>query len=111
MTNMDRNSDSPASTWLGGTVLSPSAFRVIDRTMKILVKLVTSRSSDGVTDSNVTSSKMFSDVLGLLPTLTVKSGPSPVGAGVLGPVGPFGSANPGVSCRSDVATGAPSLAG
>ena len=81
MMNRLRNSDRPASTWFGGTDCSPSALRVSDSTTKILVKLVTSSSSDGAIASTVTSSSTVIDWLGLLPPiLTLTSGevlPSP----------------------------------
>src|SRR3954447_23916268 len=90
MMNRLRNSDSPASTWFGGTDWSPSALRVSESTTKILVKLVTSNSSDGAIVMTVSSSSRVSDWLGLLPpTLTVTDPAPPLG--VLGPFGPFGA--------------------
>ncbi len=47
MTNRERKSASPASTWFGGTPLSPSAFLASASTTKILVKAVVMSSSDG----------------------------------------------------------------
>ena len=47
MMNRLRNSARPASTWLGGTLVRPSALRVMLRTTKILVKHVHSSSSGG----------------------------------------------------------------
>src|SRR3954447_7304483 len=64
MMNMLRNNASPASTWLGGTVVMPSALRVMPSTTKTFVKLVQSSSRAGATDSSVSPSRMVSDVLG-----------------------------------------------
>src|SRR3954454_20807817 len=94
ITNMLRNSDSPASTWFGGTDCKPSAFRVSDRTTKILVKLVTSSSSDGAMPRTVMASSTVTDELGLLPptcTVTVLS-PEVVWCGPAGAVGGAGAA-------------------
>src|SRR5664279_4531634 len=92
MTNRLRNTDSPASTWLGGTDCNPSAFLVSDKTMKILVKLVTRSSSDGAIASTVSNSSTVSDWLGLFPPMLTVTEPSPpVGeVGEVGPFGPFG---------------------
>src|SRR5579875_1650269 len=101
MTNTLRNSDSPASTWLGGTDCKPSALRVSDSTTKILVKLVTISSNDGATASTVTSSSTEIDWLGLPPgrfTVTdplLLVGASPAGAvGAVGAVGATGAVGP-----------------
>ena len=64
MMNRLRNSDRPASTWLGGTPCSPSAFRVNDRTTKILVKLVVISRTAGTTDSSVIASRTTIELLG-----------------------------------------------
>src|SRR3954466_14845125 len=87
MTKRLRNRDSPASTWFGGTEFSPSAFRVSDRTTKILVKQVTSSSSDGATASTVMVSSRVSDWLGFCPPTLTVTVPAPLGA-----LGPFGGA-------------------
>src|SRR4051794_7432596 len=94
ITNMLRNSDSPASTWFGGTLESPSALRVSDSTTKIFVKLVTNSSRDGATPRIVISSRMLTDWLGFVPTCTdtvgsVESVDGPLGA--LGAAGPSGA--------------------
>src|SRR4051794_19181056 len=104
ITNSERNSDRPASTWFGGTVLRPSALRVSDSTTKILVKLVTSSSSDGATDSSVTSSRMLSDVLGLLGSFTVTSDGAVGAVGAVGPSGVAGAAATGSAATGSAAT-------
>src|SRR4051794_26523397 len=68
MMNRLRNSASPASTWLGGMLVRPSALRVIPRTMKILVNDVQSSSRAGATESTVRPIMMTSEVAGLLPS-------------------------------------------
>src|SRR5689334_24869319 len=71
------NSAMPAITWLGGTLLRPSALRVMDRTTKTLVKAVVMSSSDGAIDSRVSRMMMVIDWLGCTPPtsmLTVPSG-------------------------------------
>src|SRR5664279_1358054 len=92
MTNRLKNTDNPASTWFGGTDCSPRAFLVSDKTMKILVKLVTSSSNDGAIARTVSSTSTVIDWLGLLPPmLTVTEPCPPVGdLGEAGPFGPFG---------------------
>src|SRR5690554_393995 len=47
ITNKDRNSDRPISTWLGGVCCRPRAWRKIDRTIMIRVKLVIIKTMDG----------------------------------------------------------------
>src|SRR5260370_25886808 len=102
--NRLRNRARPASTWLGGTLVRPSALRVSDSTTKIFVKLVHSSSRAGATDSTVSASMMTIELLGLpdgpdtplTPTVTVlpelaalpEAGP----AGPAGPVSPAGAA-------------------
>src|SRR3954462_10193489 len=68
MMNRLRNSASPASTWLGGMLVMPSALRVMPRTMKILVNEVQSSSSAGDTDNTVRPSMITSEDAGLLPS-------------------------------------------
>src|SRR5581483_758355 len=109
ITNRLRKSDSPASTWLGGTDCSPSALRVSDSTTKILVKLVTISSRDGATASTVTNISTDSDWLGLPPpTLTVTDpslllvGASPAGAdGLAGAEGAAGAVGPAVGAAAE----------
>src|SRR3954451_22612301 len=118
ITNMLRNSDSPASTWFGGTDCSPSALRVSDSTTKILVKLVTSSSSDGAMASSVIASSNVTDELGLLPptcTVTVfepEFGVDVGPAGDEGPAGAFGAGRIGwPTAASAAAPGYASAAG
>src|SRR3954467_8471892 len=80
MTNRLRNSDRPASTWLGGTEFRPSAFRVSDSTTKILVKLVTSNSRDGATVRTVIVRSSVSDWLGFCPPRLTVTVPGLAGA-------------------------------
>src|SRR4051794_326381 len=91
ITNMLRNSDKPASTWFGGTDCNPSAFLVSDRTMKILVKLVTSSSKDGAIARTVMASSTVTDELGLLPPTWTDTVSLPT-AGAVGPAGAVGVA-------------------
>src|SRR5471030_436169 len=65
MMNKLRNRASPASTWFGGIVGVPSAFRVSDSTTMILVNAVQSISSEGAIDSTVSSRMMLTVWLGL----------------------------------------------
>src|SRR4051794_31515915 len=93
MMNRLRNSARPASTWLGGTPCSPRAFRVNDRTTKILVKLVVISRTAGTTDRSVTASRMTIELLGapftpLTATVTVSATPGgTAGVGTKGAVG------------------------
>ena len=114
MMNRLRNSDSPASTWFGGTVVRPSALRVSDSTTKILVKLVTINRTEGATDSTVTSSRMLTDWLGLVPRLTpmVSCGGETVGdAGADGATGAVGSAATGWATAAATGPSASAVAG
>src|SRR5689334_7415236 len=65
MMNRLRNMASPASTWFGGIVGVPSAFRVSDSTTITLVKAVHSTSSAGAIDRTVSSRMMLTVWLGL----------------------------------------------
>src|SRR4051794_11610286 len=86
-----RKSASPASTWFGGTPCRPSAFRVNDRTTKILVKLVVMSSSAGATDRSVMPRSTTIELLGVpLTPLTATETVSPVD-GATGAVGAAGS--------------------
>src|SRR5512139_3910936 len=97
MMNRLRNSARPASTWLGGTLLRPSALRVSVSTTKILVKLVQSSRIAGATDSTVSAMMMTIDWLGLplVPLMSTVIEPSFLffeSAGPLGPTGGLGAA-------------------
>src|SRR6476469_1459670 len=65
MMNRLRNRASPASTWFGGIVGVPSAFRVSDSTTITLVKAVHSTSRAGAIDRTVSSRMMLTVWLGL----------------------------------------------
>src|SRR4051812_2574236 len=65
MMNRLRKSASPASTWLGGIVGVPKAFRVSDRTTITFVNAVQSTSRAGAIDSTVSSRMMLTVWLGL----------------------------------------------
>src|SRR3954447_6355171 len=97
MMNRLMNSASPAITWLGGMLLSPSALRVIPRTMKTLVNDVVSSSTAGATESSVRPSTITSEVAGLLPsgfvplTLTLIEPPAGRTAGATGGAGGVGA--------------------
>src|SRR3954452_24275119 len=83
MMNKLTNKASPATTWLGGTVVRPIALRVIERTTKTFVKDVVSSSRAGATDSRVSAIRMTIDWLGLPllpPTLTVTEPSGSAGA-------------------------------
>src|SRR3954447_21660861 len=109
MTNRLRNSDKPASTWFGGTEFSPSALRVRDSTTKILVKLVTSNSSEGATVRTVIVRSSTSDWLGFwAPRLTVTV---PGLAGADGAVGGFGAVGAAAVATTRVAGGVAAEAG
>src|SRR4051812_25096987 len=68
MMNRLRNRASPASTWLGGMLVSPSALRVMPSTMKILVKQVQSSNRAGATESTVRPSMITKEDAGRLPS-------------------------------------------
>ena len=59
MMKIVRKSDSPASTWLGGSCGVPSAWRRNDITMMMRVKQVSDITSADANDSAVTSRKIF----------------------------------------------------
>ena len=61
ITKIDRNMASPISTWLGGVFWSPIAWRRIDRTMMIRVKLVIMSRIDGRTVSRLIRINIWSD--------------------------------------------------
>src|SRR3954469_11438616 len=107
MMNRLRNSDRPASTWFGGTELRPSAFRVSERTTKIFVKLVTSRSSDGATASTVIVRSSVRLWLGFWPPRFTVTVPGLAGAfGAVGAVGPAGAVGAAATAAGRAAAGA-----
>src|SRR5918911_550623 len=87
ITNRVRNSAMPASTWFGGTVVSPSALRVRDSTTRILVKLVHMSSSAGATPSAVSARIATIEVLGLAPRSRLIWVDPAGGSGCLGTAG------------------------
>src|SRR3954466_10753326 len=93
MMNSERNSASPASTWFGGMLLSPIAFRVIASTTKILVNDDIMSSSAGATESSVMPSRTTIDVDGAPsgPLIWIEMSPG-VGVGTGGTVGAIGAA-------------------
>src|SRR3954469_19133336 len=104
ITKSVRNSAMPVSTWFGGDVGRPRAFRVSDRTTRILVNEVTSSSADGAIESTVIARIRVTAVLGLLPPTLMSTPPSTTGAtgadGATGAVGAVGAAEAGAARRS-----------
>src|SRR4051812_36798132 len=112
MTNSDRNSASPTSTWFGGTLWVPMALRTSDSTTTIFVNAVQSSSTAGAIPSTVVSRMIWTIWLGCPGTLrlTVESVPA-LGAGPL-TVGPFGALGPpGSAAAGTVAAAAAAAAG
>src|SRR5690349_1262458 len=105
MTNSDRNSASPTSTWLGGTLCVPMALRTSDRTTTIFVNAVHISSTAGATPSTVTSRMIWTTWLGCPGTLrlTVESPPA-LAAGPFGALGPVGSDAAGAAAGTDDTT-------
>src|SRR3954452_4161443 len=90
MTNSERNSASPTSTWFGGTDWVPIALRTSDSTTTIFVNAVHMSRIAGATPSTVMSAMIETTWLGCPGTLTDTDGcfgaPGPVGfAGAFGP--------------------------
>src|SRR5579862_7580555 len=109
MMNSVMNSASPAMTWLGGTVCTPSALRVSESTMITRVKLVSMMSSAGATLSSVRKMMMVRLSLGLLkvlPRLTEICEPGSVAVGAFGADGADGAAGPGSAAGVVVGVGA-----
>src|SRR6478609_1886433 len=91
ITNSVRKRAIPVSTWLGGDVGSPSAFRVRPSTTMILVNDVASSSTDGAIDSTVIARISVIELLGEpLPT-EMPMLPAPGTTGDVGAVGPTGA--------------------
>src|SRR5690242_8379422 len=90
ITNRVRKSAMPVSTWLGGDVGRPSAFRVSPSTTMILVNDVQSSSRDGAIDSTVIARISVMELLGEpLPTLMFTL-PAPGTTGAVGDTGSVG---------------------
>src|SRR3954469_17329242 len=103
ITKIVRNRAIPVSTWFGGDVGSPRAFRVNASTTRILVNDVTSSSADGAIESTVIARIRVTAVLGLLPPTLMSTPPSTTGAtgatGAVGGVGAVGAAEAGSASR------------
>src|SRR3954465_7572470 len=103
MTNRVRNRAIPVSTWFGGDVCRPNAFRVSPRTTMILVNEVASSSTDGAIDRTVIARMSVIDVLGVpSPTeMSMVPAPGTVGAtGAVGVTGAVGAADAGPASRA-----------
>src|SRR3954467_7777720 len=90
MTNSERNSASPTSTWFGGTDCVPMALRTRDSTTTIFVNAVHMSRIAGATPSTVMSAMIETTWLGCPGTLTDTAGQ----AGFRGPVGLVGAVGP-----------------
>src|SRR3954468_1745112 len=91
ITNRVRNSAMPVSTWFGGEVGSPRAFRVSARTTMILVKEVQSSSTDGAMESTVIARISVIELLGDPSPTEMSTVPAPGTAGATGATGATGS--------------------
>src|SRR5918994_1049783 len=90
ITNRVRNRAIPVSTWLGGDIGRPRAFRVSARTTMILVNDVASSSTDGATDSTVMARIRVIELLGEASPIEMSTEPSPGGTGAVGATGATG---------------------
>src|SRR4051812_4206047 len=103
MTNSERNSASPTSTWFGGTDWVPMALRTRDSTTTILVNAVHMSRIAGATPSTVMSAMIETTWLGCPGTLTETD--DCVGApGPVGLVGAFGPDAAGAPVPTDATT-------
>src|SRR6476661_9587466 len=91
ITNSVRNRAMPVSTWLGGDVGRPSAFRVRPRTTMILVNDVASSSTDGAMDSTVIARISVIELLGEPSPTEMSTVPAPGTTGDTGAVGLTGA--------------------
>src|SRR5690349_14911533 len=87
MTNSVRNRAMPVSTWFGGDVCRPSAFRVSPRTTMILVNEVASSRTDGAIDSTVIARISVIEELGEPSPTEMSTVPAPGTTGETGAVG------------------------
>src|SRR3954453_287067 len=110
MTNRLRNRASPARTWFGGMLGTPSALRVSDSTTMIFVKLVPSLSSAGAMARTVIRRMMTTGWLGLPPTLSRRTVTDP-GTGATGLTAGATGAAAGVTGFVVKSAGAPGAAG
>src|SRR4051794_12042188 len=90
MTNSERNSASPTSTWFGGTDCVPMALRTRDSTTTIFVNAVHMSRIAGATPSTVMSAMIETTWLGWPGTFTDTDG----WVGACGPVGLAGASGP-----------------
>src|SRR3954449_8540937 len=90
ITNRVRNSAMPVSTWFGGDVGRPRAFRVRPSTTMILVNEVHSSSSDGAIDSTVMARISVIELLGEPSPTWMFTSPAPGTTGAVGAVGEVG---------------------
>src|SRR3954469_22418314 len=90
MTNSERNSANPTSTWFGGTDCVPIALLTSDSTTTIFVNAVHMSRIAGATPSTVISAMIETTWLGWPGTLTETDGWAGLrgAAGFVGPVGP-----------------------
>src|SRR6476661_8296308 len=91
MTNSVRNSAMPVSTWFGGEVCSPSAFRVRPSTTMILVNEVHSSRTDGAIDRTVIARISVIELLGEPSPTEMSTVPAPGTTGETGAVGLTGA--------------------
>src|SRR3954447_6990444 len=91
MTNRVRNSAMPVSTWFGGEVCRPSAFRVRPRTTMILVNDVHNSRTDGATDRTVIARISVIEELGEPSPTEMSTVPAPGTTGATGAVGVTGA--------------------
>src|SRR3954470_19415663 len=91
MTNSVRKRARPVSTWLGGDVCRPRAFRVSPRTTMILVNEVASSSTDGAMDSTVIARISVIELLGEPSPTEMSTVPAPGTTGATGAVGLTGA--------------------
>src|SRR3954470_21227834 len=100
MTNSERNSASPTSTWFGGTDCVPMALRTRDSTTTIFVNAVHMSRIAGATPSTVMSAMIETTWLGCPGTFTETWG----SLGLVGPVGFAGAFGP--DAETDAMAGA-----
>src|SRR3954462_7483006 len=101
MTNSERNSASPTSTWFGGTDWVPIALLTSDSTTTIFVNAVHMSRIAGATPSTVISAMIETTWLGCSGTLTETDGC----LGAAGPVGFVGVLGPAAGTAATAATG------
>src|SRR3954466_11609451 len=91
MTKSVRNRAMPVSTWFGGDVCRPRAFRVSPRTTMILVNEVARSSTDGAMDSTVIARISVIELLGEPSPTDMSTVPAPGTTGATGAVGLTGA--------------------